>query len=147
MGKIKKTILSKQDRPVTQTPHPSMRRYKRKNHISNLEPRLSLRGLRRGNPKPESRVGQFGQYVPEVAVFRFKKKHRPTRTLVHKHYSDERKDETSEERVKFLSCRTDDSVRMRRFNAMEKQKLGKIEIKRSKTVWHKVSDQDVNFKP
>lgn len=158
MGKIKKTVLAKQDRPAVEPKPPSMRRIKRMNKSSiessragrnsTLTPsrKVSLRGLRRKEKDHFASSGTFSQLMPETVVFRFKKKHRPTETVVHKHYSDERKDETSTRRVSILTCDPRDSVRLAQLELMVKQGLGKIEKKPSKVISHRVDKQDSNFK-
>ena len=158
MGKIKKTILRKQDRAMVEPRPPSMRRVKRMNKSSNDSAKagrnstlttsriVSLRGLRRlvkGNVDPS---GTFAQVMPRTVVFRFKKKHRPTVDVTHRHYSDERKDETSTKRINVMTCPADDSERIARFKLMEKEGLGKIETNSWKVIRHRVDEQDGNFK-
>lgn len=158
MGRIKKTILAKQDRPRTEPKPPSMRRVKRMNKSSNdsakagrnstLTPSriVSLRGLRRlvkGNVDPS---GTFAQVMPRTVVFRFKKKHRPTVGVTHKHYSSERKDEVSTKRIDVLTCPAGDSERIAQFELMVKQGLGKIERRKAKVIRHRVDKQDKHFK-
>lgn len=157
MGKIKKTILRKQDRPAPEQKPPSMRRYKRMNHEgvensragrnSRLTPSrpVNLRSLRRSGTKAEDRQDQFAQVMPRVAVFTFKKKHRPVKTLVHEHYS-QGKDRVTSEKTTHFSCKADDSATVRRMELMAKQGLGKISYQKSRTIWHKVEKQDMNFK-
>ena len=108
--------------------------------------KVSLRGLRRKEKDHNTPSGTSAQVMPETVVFRFKKKHRPTETVVHEHYSDERKAKTSTRRVDILTCRADDSAAMDRFEAMKKEGLGKIEIKKAKVINHWVDKQDKHFK-
>ena len=129
MGKIKKEIIVKKDRPITESKPPSLRRIKRSN--------------RRAIPRTDA----FSQRVPDMVLFRFKKKHRPIETVVHAHYSDERKDKTSTRRTTILKCKSDDSVRIAQLELMVKQGLGKIETKKRKIIWHRVDKQDGYYKP
>ena len=128
MGKIKHILLPKQDRPRTEPKPPSMRRIKRSN--------------RRAIPRTDT----FAQRMPDMVVFRFKKKHRPIETVVHEHYSDERKDVTSTRRTTIMTSKTDDSVRLKMFDRMVEDGLGKIERKQRKSIWHRIDKQDDNYK-
>lgn len=158
MGKIKKIILRKQDRPVTEPMPPSMRRVKRmnrdtiesskagRNNRLSVSRIVSLKGLRRSQGDRFTPGNTFTQKVPETAVFRYKKKYRPMPAVVHEHYSGSRQDDIGIKKVKFISCRTDDSVTMADFESLEKAGLGKIEIKKARVIRHRIDKQDDNFK-
>jgi len=158
MGKIKETILRKQDRPAPERKPPSMRRFKRQDHPSvensragrnsRLTPSRSvnLRSLRRSGEKAGNRTGQFSKDVPASVVFRFKKKHRPVVGVVHEHYVHAQ-DKTSTKKIAVLTCPRDDSARIKQFEQWEKEGKGKVVYQRRKTIWHRLDKQDMNYKP
>jgi hypothetical protein len=157
MGKIKKTILAKQDRPRTEPKPPSMRRVKRMNKTSIESSRagrnstftpsriVSLRGLRRREKDFAAPSGTFAQAMPKMVLFRFKKRKRPVVEVMHEG-GGIRKPKTSNKQIKVLTCKPDDSVRIAQFELMVKQGLGKIEHKDGKVIRHRIDKQDKYFK-
>ena len=123
MGKIKEVILSKWDRPVTESKPPSFRRQKR----------ASARGS-------VDRRGWFGQEIHPVVILKLNKAHYVNRTIIHQHYTN-KKDVTSTRKVKQLIVSAYDSDGVRELEQMAKDGKGKIHRHKRRTVWHDETKQ------
>jgi hypothetical protein len=123
MGKIKHTILSKWDRPVTESKPPSFRRQKR----------ASMRGS-------QDRRGKFKQEIHPVVILKLNKSSQFNETVVHKH-STTKKDVTSNRKVKQMIVSAYDAAGVRELEQMAKDGKGTIKRLNRRVVWHDTSKQ------